>query len=106
MNVSAFAGFAPLREPKAVGQNALDFFWMMSAIGRADFWKGLGNALLSCAQGFIAMMLDGVAKVLGALKNISGIGSRMGKAADAVHGQAESWRASDGLAQMRKARKV
>ena len=79
---------------RLLGQNALDFLWMMSAIGKADFWKGLGNALLSCAQGFIAMMLDGVAKVLGAMKNIPGIGSRMGKAADAVHGQAESWRAS------------
>ena len=65
---------------------------MLQVVTSADFWKGLGSALLSSAQAFIAMMLDGVARVLGALRNVPGIGGKIGNAADTVHREAQSFR--------------
>lgn len=65
---------------------------MFQIVTTGDFWKGLGNALAAAAQGFIALMLDGVASILGALRNVPGIGGKIGNAADAVAGQAQSLR--------------
>ena len=65
---------------------------MFQIVTTADFWKGLGNALIAAAQGFIALMLDGVASILGALRNVPGIGGKIGAAADAVGAQAQSMR--------------
>jgi len=66
--------------------------FMLQVVTTADFWKGLGNALLSSAQAFVAMMLDGVAKILGALRNVPGIGGKIGSAADRVRDEARSLR--------------
>jgi len=65
---------------------------MFQIVTTGDFWKGLGNALIAAAQGFIALMLDGVASILGALRNVPGIGGKIGSAADAVAGQARTMR--------------
>ena len=65
---------------------------MFQIVTTADFWKGMGNALIAAAQGFIALMLDGVASILGALRNVPGIGGKIGTAADAVAGQAQAMR--------------
>ena len=62
--------------------------FMLQVVTTADFWNGLGNALLSSAQAFVAMMLDGVAKILGALRHVPGIGGKIGSAADRVSGEA------------------
>jgi hypothetical protein len=68
--------------------------FMFQVVTTANFWKGLGNALLASAQAFIAMMLDGVAKVLGALRHVPGIGGKIGAAADSVSAEAQSMRQS------------
>ncbi len=65
---------------------------MFQIVTTADFWKGLGNALIAAAQGFIALMLDGVASILGALRNVPGIGGKIGAAADSVGAQAQAMR--------------
>lgn len=65
---------------------------MFQIVTTGDFWKGLGNALIAAAQGFIALMLDGVASILGALRNVPGIGGKIGNAANAVAGQARTMR--------------
>lgn len=66
--------------------------FMLQVVTTADFWKGLGNALLSSAQAFVALMLDGVAKILGALRHVPGIGGKIGSAADKVSSEARSLR--------------
>lgn len=68
--------------------------FMFQVVTTADFWKGLGNALLASAQAFIAMMLDGVAKILGVLRHVPGIGGKIGAAADSVTAEAQSLRQS------------
>jgi len=69
---------------------------MFQIVTTADFWKGLGNALIAAAQGFIALMLDGVAAILGALRNVPGIGGKIGAAADSVGTQAQAMREGAG----------
>lgn len=54
--------------------------------------RAVCNALIAAAEGFIALMLDGVAAVLAALRNVPGIGGRIGAASDAVSAQAQSIR--------------
>jgi len=65
---------------------------MFQIVTTGDFWKGLGNALIAAAQGFIALMLDGVASILGALRNVPGVGGKIGTAADSVGAQAQAMR--------------
>ncbi|XHR27552.1 MAG: hypothetical protein ACFUZC_16600 [Chthoniobacteraceae bacterium] len=76
----------------AAGKLLIDIFMLavevLSAPVKADFWKGLGNALLGAAQEFVAYMLDGVAKILDGMRNIPGIGKKAGSAADATRGEA------------------
>ena len=67
--------------------------FMLQVVTTANFWKGLGNALLSAAQAFVALMLEGVAKILGALRHVPGIGGKIGTAADRVSGEARFLRA-------------
>lgn len=65
---------------------------MFQIVTTADFWKGMGNALIAAAKGYIALMLSGVATILRALRNVPGIGDKIGAAADSVAGQAQSMR--------------
>ena len=52
----------------AVGQYFAEtipnFIALFGIVTTADFWKGMGNALMGIAQGFIALLLDGVAMLL------------------------------------------
>ena len=82
----------------AVGQYFAEtipnFITLFEIITTADFWKGLGNALMGIAQGFIAFLLDGVAMLLEKLKNIPGVGKKADAAAAGVREQAAKIRAA------------
>jgi len=71
-----------------------NFITLFEIITTADFWKGLGNALMGIAQGFIAFLLDGVAMLLEKLKNIPGVGKKADAAAAGVREQAAKIRAA------------
>lgn len=64
---------------------------LLSEATTAEFWSGLGNALKSAGQALIAILLEGVAKVLDAMRDIPGIGDKAGRAADSAHGMAEKF---------------
>ncbi len=70
-------------------KNAITFFQIVTT---ADFWVGMGKALISIAQSFIAQLLDGVAKLLDYLADVPLIGEEIGQGAkrSAVAGR---WRA-------------
>jgi len=80
----------------AVGQyfaeSIPNFITLFEIVTTADFWKGLGNALMGIAQGFIAFLLDGVAMLLEKLKNIPGVGKKADAAAAGVREQAQKIR--------------
>ena len=61
-------------------------------VTKADFWKGLGDALLGAAQNFVALLLDGVAMILEKMKSIPGLGKKLGHAAESVRSEAAAWR--------------
>ena len=67
---------------------------LFEIVTTADFWKGMGNALMGIAQGFIAFLLDGVAMLLEKLKNIPGVGKKADAAAAGVREQAAKIRAA------------
>ncbi len=58
----------------------------------ADFWKGLGAALLSMAASFTAALLDGVADLIDKLSGIPGIGNKIHGSAGAIHSKASEMR--------------
>lgn len=58
----------------------------------ADFWKGMGSALMGIAQGFVAFLLDGVAMLLDKLAGIPLIGDKIGGSAQVVRDTASSIR--------------
>ncbi len=60
-----------------------------------DFWAGLGNSLLAAGKAFIALLLDGTAKMLQFIGKAPGLG-KVGKAGDALHANAQSIYASAG----------
>ncbi|XHR30915.1 MAG: hypothetical protein ACFUZC_10190 [Chthoniobacteraceae bacterium] len=66
---------------------------LFEIVTTADFWKGMGSALMGIAQGFIAFLLDGVAMLLEKLKNIPGVGKKADAAAAGVREQAAKIRA-------------
>lgn len=70
------------------------FIMWFEVLTTADFWKGMGNALLGMGQSFIAFMLEGVAKILDLLAYVPGLNDKMTNAANAVRGSAASWNAS------------
>lgn len=82
----------------AVGQYFAEtipnFIALFGIVTTADFWKGMGNALMGIAQGFIALLLDGVAMLLEKLKNIPGVGKKADSAAAGVREQAAKIRAA------------
>lgn len=67
-----------------VGGAARAFVSLLSAATTADFWKGLGNALKAAAAALLAMLSEGVAKVLDAMRNVPKIGAAAGRAADTM----------------------
>ena len=71
-----------------------NFITLFEIVTTADFWKGMGNALMGIAQGFLAFMLDGVAMLLEKLKNIPGVGKNADAAAAGVRDQAAKIRAA------------
>ena len=71
-------------------KNAITLFQIVTT---ADFWIGMGKAIMAIAQGFIAFLLDGVAKLLDWLSGIPLIGEDIGQGAKEV----QSW--ADGVRQ-------
>ena len=49
-------------------KNAITLFQIVTT---ADFWIGMGKAIMGIAQGFIAFLLDGIAKLLDYLVPVS-----------------------------------
>jgi hypothetical protein len=72
-------------------KNAITLFEIVTA---ADFWVGMGKALISIAQGFIAFLLEGVAKLLDYLKDIPLVGDKIGDGATAIRETAQGIRDS------------
>ena len=71
-------------------KNAITLFQIVTT---ADFWIGMGKAIMAIAQGFIAFLLDGIAKLLDWLSGIPLIGDEIGQGAKEV----QSW--ADGVRQ-------
>ncbi len=82
----------------AVGQYFAEaipnYITLFEIVTTADFWKGMGGALMGIAQGFIAFLLDGVAMLLEKLKSIPGVGKKADAAAAGVREQAAKIRAA------------
>lgn len=62
---------------------------LFSHMTTGDFWKGVGNALTAAAQGFSAMLLEGIAQLLDKLRDLPVFGERFAKAADSARGLSE-----------------
>jgi len=69
--------------------NAITLFQILTT---ADFWIGMGKALIGIAQGFIALLLEGVAKLLDYLKDIPLVGDQIGDGAQAIRETAQGVR--------------
>src|SRR5215210_5200037 len=57
---------------------------LFEIVTTADFWIGMGKAIMGIAQGFIAFLLDGIAKLLDWLSGIPLIGDSIGEGAKEV----------------------
>ena len=77
-------------------KNAIALFQIVTS---ADFWIGMGKAMMGIAQSFIAFLLDGIAKLLDWLSGIPLIGDEIGQGAKEV----QSW--ADGVRQASDANK-
>jgi hypothetical protein len=64
-----------------IGKNFVAYFELLT---NPEFWSGLKDSFLSVAAAFRGTMLMGVANILDALRNLPGIGEKMGKASDFV----------------------
>ncbi len=64
-----------------LGGVAVSFVTILAAMTKPEFWKGLGNALLSAAAALGAMLLEGAAKLLDALADVPGLGDTATRAA-------------------------
>jgi hypothetical protein len=73
-----------------VGESIKNAVTLFQVVTKPGFWAGIGFALMSIAARFNAMMMDGVADLLDALRNVPGIGKAIGRAADWARGQAVS----------------
>ena len=67
---------------------------ILQVVATADFWIGMGKALLGIAQQFIAFLLDGVAKMLDWLAKAPLVGKKIGKGAEKLHEVAAGMRES------------
>jgi len=65
---------------------------LLQVVGTADFWIGMGKALLGIAQQFIAFLLDGVATMLDWLAKAPIVGKKIGKGAEKMHEVASGMR--------------
>ena len=65
---------------------------LLQVLGTADFWIGMGTALVGIAQQFIAFLLDGVATMLDWLAKAPLVGKKIGKGADKLHEVASGMR--------------
>ncbi len=72
-------------------KNAITLFQIVTT---ADFWIGMGKAIMGIAQGFIAFLLDGIAKLLDWLSGIPLIGDEIGEGAKEVQSWADGVRAA------------
>jgi hypothetical protein len=70
-------------------KNAITLFQILTT---ADFWVGMGKALLGIAQGFIAFLLEGIAKLLDYLKEVPLVGDKVGNSADSIRETAKGLR--------------
>lgn len=70
-----------------IGKNFAAFFELITT---PAFWKGMMDSILSIAAAFRGTMLMAVANILDALRDVPGIGGKVGKAADFVRGLSES----------------
>jgi hypothetical protein len=70
-------------------KNAITLFEILTT---ADFWVGMGKALLGIAQGFIAFLLEGVAKLLDYLKEVPLVGDKVGDTAQSIRQTAQGFR--------------
>lgn len=77
---------------RAFGQYLTEAFktgvMIFGIVTTADFWKGVGNALIGIAVLFTAKMLDGIAEILRQAAKIPGLGKLKG-AANYVQGEAD-----------------
>ena len=69
--------------------NAITLFQILTT---ADFWIGMGKALIGIAQGFIALLLEGVAKLLDHLKDVPLVGDSIGEGAQTIRDTAQGVR--------------
>ena len=67
-----------------LGQRLVDipgeFVTLMSIVGKAEFWQGLGNGLIGAAQKFAAIIQRAAAAVLEAVSKVPGLGGAAGLA--------------------------
>jgi hypothetical protein len=70
-------------------KNAITIFEILTT---ADFWVGMGTALIGIAQGFIALLLEGVAKLLDYLKDVPLVGDKIGDGAQKIRETAQGFR--------------
>jgi len=79
---------------RAAGQLMIEAFKsaiaLVAIVTTADFWKGLGHALISMALAFTATMIHGIAAILDEIKKIPGVGRAVGKANEKTRAYAES----------------
>lgn len=71
-----------------VGGVARQFVTILAAATTAQFWQGVGNALKAAGAGLVALLLEGVSRVLDMLRDMPKIGEAAGRAADKAHGMA------------------
>ena len=64
----------------------------LEVVTTADFWIGMGTALIGIAQQFIAFLLDGVATMLDWLAKAPVVGKKIGKGAEKMHEVASGMR--------------
>jgi|GEM_PF-1671214 len=61
-------------------------------LNETSFWTGMFNTFMGMVNLFNAKLLDGVAAMVGALRNVPLFGDKIGRGADAIQTQADSFR--------------
>ena len=61
-------------------------------LNETSFWTGMFNTFMGMVNLFNAKLLDGVAAMVGALRNVPIFGDKIGQGADAIQTQADSFR--------------
>ncbi len=82
----------------ATGQLIIESFknaiTLLSILTTADFWKGMGHALIGVAKSFGAIILEFLAKAVAGLKKIPGLGRLFGEADASLRSKAQAARDS------------